>query len=54
MANIAKAKMSAGLDSVSALVMEGGLMISGASHLTFPVIGSVAVRLMLELMGANP
>ena len=49
MTNIAKPKTSPGLDSTG-----DDMMISGASHLTIPGAGLVAVRLTLELMGASP
>lgn len=55
MANIPKAKMSAGPDSTTmSVVPRGGMMISGANHLEFPTAGEAAVRLGLALMGANP
>jgi len=55
MANIPKAKMSAGSDSTTMSVVPGDeLMISGASHLAFPTVGEANERLGLALMGANP
>jgi hypothetical protein len=53
--NMAKAKMSAGMDSTTIQSMPGGgFMISGASHLAFPAVHPVAVNVMAEVMGANP
>ena len=52
--NIPNPKTSAGLDSVTMTAEGCGSMISGASHLAFPVVGESTVRLALALRGASP